>query len=158
MSAAADRQRPRRYNRVTRSSCGCRRAFRPGLKYQIAFDTTTVISESIREVLKTLLEAIALVVLVMFLFLQDWRATIIPTITIPVSLVGTFAFVYLLGFSINTLTLFGITLATGIVVDDAIVVIENIQRHIRSTGARRSRRPARRCAKCSARSSPRRWC
>ena len=84
--------------------------------------------------LKTLLEAIALVVLVMFLFLQDWRATIIPTITIPVSLIGTFAFVYVLGFSINTLTLFGITLATGIVVDDAIVVIENIQRHIHEYG------------------------
>jgi HAE1 family hydrophobic/amphiphilic exporter-1 len=118
------------YNRVTEELARLSRNFPPGLKYQVAFDSTTVISESIREVLKTLLEAIALVVLVMFLFLQDWRATIIPTITIPVSLVGTFAFVTLLGFSINTLTLFGITLATGIVVDDAIVVIENIQRHI----------------------------
>ena len=78
----------------------------------------------------TLLEAIALVVLVMFLFLQNWRTTLIPAITIPVSLVGTFAFVKLFGFSINTLTLFGITLATGLVVDDAIVVIENIERHI----------------------------
>jgi HAE1 family hydrophobic/amphiphilic exporter-1 len=106
------------------------RNFPPGVEYKIAFDTTTVVSESIKEVLKTLLEAIALVVLVMFLFLQDWRSTIIPTLTIPVSLVGTFAFVKLLGFQINTLTLFGITLATGIVVDDAIVVIENIQRHI----------------------------
>ena len=108
--------------------------FPPGMKYRIAFDTTTVVSESIAEVLKTLLEAIGLVVLVMFLFLQDWRSTIIPTITIPVSLIGTFAFVKLLGFSINTLTLFGITLATGIVVDDAIVVIENIQRHIHEYG------------------------
>jgi HAE1 family hydrophobic/amphiphilic exporter-1 len=106
------------------------KSFPPGVEYQIAFNTTTVVSESIREVLWTLVEAILLVVLVMFLFLQDWRSTIIPTITIPVSLVGTFAFVKLLGFSINTLTLFGITLATGIVVDDAIVVIENIQRHI----------------------------
>ena len=78
----------------------------------------------------TLLEAIALVVLVMFLFLQNWRTTLIPAITIPVSLIGTFAFVKLFGFSINTLTLFGITLATGLVVDDAIVVIENIERHI----------------------------
>ena len=104
--------------------------FPPGMKYQIAFDTTTVVSESIREVLTTLAEAILLVVLVMFLFLQDWRSTVIPAITIPVSLIGTFAFVKLFGFSINTLTLFGITLATGLVVDDAIVVIENIQRHI----------------------------
>src|SRR3954471_4105532 len=122
------------YNRVSAELVRLSKSFPPGLKYEIAFDNTTVISDSIREVLKTLLEAIALVVLVMFLFLQDWRATIIPTITIPVSLIGTFAFVYLLGFSINTLTLFGITLATGIVVDDAIVVIENIQRHIHEYG------------------------
>ena len=122
------------YNRVSAELERLSKTFPPGLKYEVAFDNTTVISDSIREVLKTLLEAIALVVLVMFLFLQDWRATIIPTITIPVSLIGTFAFVYLLGFSINTLTLFGITLATGIVVDDAIVVIENIQRHIHEYG------------------------
>ena len=81
--------------------------------------------------LKTLAEAIGLVILVMFLFLQNWRSTIIPAVTIPVSLVGTFAFVKLFGFSINTLTLFGIVLATGIVVDDAIVVIENMERHMR---------------------------
>ncbi len=104
--------------------------FPPGLKYAIAFDTTTVIGESIREVLITLLIAIALVLLVMFLFLQEWRSTIIPAATIPVSLIGTFIFVKVLGFSINTLTLFGITLATGLVVDDAIVVIENVERHI----------------------------
>jgi hydrophobic/amphiphilic exporter-1 (mainly G- bacteria), HAE1 family len=106
------------------------RRFPPGLKIEIAYDTTTVVAESIREVVTTLLEAIALVVLVMFLFLQNWRTTLIPAITIPVSLIGTFAFVKLFGFSINTLTLFGITLATGLVVDDAIVVIENIERHI----------------------------
>ena len=104
--------------------------FPPGLKVELAFDTTTVVSESIREVVRTLLEAIGLVILVMFLFLQNWRTTLIPAITIPVSLIGTFAFVKLFGFSINTLTLFGITLATGLVVDDAIVVIENIERHI----------------------------
>jgi hydrophobic/amphiphilic exporter-1 (mainly G- bacteria), HAE1 family len=104
--------------------------FPPGMKYAIAFDTTTVIGESIRDVLITLLQAIALVVLVIYIFLQEWRSTIIPAVTIPVSLVGTFAFVKLLGFSINTLTLFGITLATGLVVDDAIVVIENVERHI----------------------------
>ena len=104
--------------------------FPPGLKVELAFDTTRVVSESIREVVTTLLEAIGLVIVVMFLFLQNWRTTLIPAITIPVSLIGTFAFVKLFGFSINTLTLFGITLATGLVVDDAIVVIENIERHI----------------------------
>ncbi len=104
--------------------------FPPGLKYAVAFDTTTVIGESIQDVLITLLEAIALVVIVIYLFLQDWRSTFIPALTIPVSLIGTFIFVKLLGFSINTLTLFGITLATGLVVDDAIVVIENVERHI----------------------------
>jgi len=108
-----------------------RQNFPPGLKADIAFDNVTVVRESIWEVLLTLAEAIGLVVLVMFLFLQNWRSTIIPAITIPVSLVGTFAFVKIFGFSINTLTLFGIVLATGIVVDDAIVVIENIERHMR---------------------------
>jgi len=104
--------------------------FPPGMKYKNAFDTTDAVGESIRDVLSTLVEAIVLVILVIFIFLQDWRSTIIPAVTIPVSLIGTFAFVKLLGFSINTLTLFGITLATGLVVDDAIVVIENIERHI----------------------------
>ena len=104
--------------------------FPPGLKAAVAFDTTTVIGESIRDVLITLLQAIALVIIVIYVFLQDWRSTFIPAITIPVSLIGTFIFVKLLGFSINTLTLFGITLATGLVVDDAIVVIENVERHI----------------------------
>jgi len=105
--------------------------FPPGLKAAVAFDTTTVIGESIRDVLITLLQAIALVIIVIYVFLQDWRSTFIPAITIPVSLIGTFVFVKLLGFSINTLTLFGITLATGLVVDDAIVVIENVERHIK---------------------------
>jgi hydrophobic/amphiphilic exporter-1 (mainly G- bacteria), HAE1 family len=104
--------------------------FPAGLDYGFAFDTTTAVGEGIRDVLTTLLEAILLVIAVIFIFLQDWRSTFIPAITIPVSLVGTFIFVKLLGFSINTLTLFGITLATGLVVDDAIVVIENVQRHI----------------------------
>jgi len=104
--------------------------FPPGLKYAVAFDTTTVIGESIRDVLITLFQAIVLVVLVIYIFLQDWRSTFIPAITIPVSLIGTFIFVKILGFSVNTLTMFGITLATGLVVDDAIVVIENVERHI----------------------------
>ena len=104
--------------------------FPPGMTYQLAFDTTDAVGESIRDVVSTLFEAIVLVIIVIFIFLQDWRTTVIPSITIPVSLIGTFAFVKLLGFSVNTLTLFGITLATGLVVDDAIVVIENIYRHL----------------------------
>ncbi len=110
-------------------------SFPPGMKHSVAFETTSVVSESITEVLRTLLEAIALVIAVIFVFLQSWRSTLIPALTIPVSLVGTFAFVKLFGFSINTLTLFGLTLATGLVVDDAIVVIENIERHIREKGS-----------------------
>jgi HAE1 family hydrophobic/amphiphilic exporter-1 len=110
------------------------RNFPPGLEWRVAFDNVGVVRESIIEVLKTLAEAIALVIVVMFLFLQNWRTTLIPTITIPVSLIGTFAFLKLFDFSINTLTLFGIVLATGIVVDDAIVVIENIERHMREFG------------------------
>ncbi|HEY6448432.1 MAG TPA: multidrug efflux RND transporter permease subunit [Acidobacteriaceae bacterium] len=106
------------------------KSFPPGMHYAVAFDTTTVVGASIHEVIKTLIEAIAIVILVIFLFLQNWRATLIPAVTIPVSLVGTFAFIKIFGFSINSLTLFGITLATGLVVDDAIVVIENVQRHI----------------------------
>jgi len=108
--------------------------FPPGLEARLAFDNVGVVRESIYEVLKTLGEAIVLVVLVLFLFLQNWRSTLIPALTIPVSLIGTFAFVKLFGFSINTLTLFGIVLATGTVVDDAIVVIENIERHMREYG------------------------
>ena len=106
------------------------KSFPPGIKYVIAFDTTTVVSDSVREVVTTLEEAILIVIIVIFFFLLDWRATVIPAVTIPVSLVGTFAFIKIFGFSINSLTLFGITLATGLVVDDAIVVIENVQRHI----------------------------
>ncbi len=106
------------------------KSFPPGMTYAIAVDTTQSVSDSIREVLITLGEAIVIVIIVIFLFLQDWRATIIPAVTIPVSLIGTFLFIKLFGFSINSLTLFGITLATGLVVDDAIVVIENVQRHI----------------------------
>ncbi len=109
--------------------------FPPGMKYIIAVDTTTVVSDSVREVIKTIGEAVIIVIVVIFLFLQDWRATIIPAVTIPVSLIGTFAFIKVFGFSINSLTLFGITLATGLVVDDAIVVIENVQRHLSNNGA-----------------------
>jgi HAE1 family hydrophobic/amphiphilic exporter-1 len=106
------------------------KSFPPGMTYVVAFDTTTVVGDSVKEVISTLEEAIVIVIIVIFIFLLDWRATIIPAVTIPVSLVGTFAFINVFGFSINSLTLFGITLATGLVVDDAIVVIENVQRHI----------------------------
>jgi HAE1 family hydrophobic/amphiphilic exporter-1 len=106
------------------------RAFPPGLHYEVGFDPTSAVRSSIDDVLITLGAAIAIVVLVIFAFLQGWRPTIIPALTIPVSLVGTFIFVEAFGFSINTLTLFGLTLATGLVVDDAIVVIENIERHL----------------------------
>jgi len=108
--------------------------FPAGMTYHVAFDTTEFVRESIREVVITLLIAIALVVLVIFLFLQDWRTTLIPALTIPVSLIGTFFLMNVLGFSINQLTLFGLTLATGLVVDDAIVVIENIARFIQEKG------------------------
>jgi HAE1 family hydrophobic/amphiphilic exporter-1 len=110
------------------------KSFPPGIKYVIAFDTTTVVGDSVKEVVSTLEQAVLIVIVVIFLFLLDWRATIIPAVTIPVSLIGTFAFIKILGFSINSLTLFGITLATGLVVDDAIVVIENAQRHINADG------------------------
>ena len=100
----------------------------PGMKCEVAFDTTRAVDESIQEVIKTLRDSILLVMAVIFLFLQSFSSTIIPFITIPVSLIGTFAAMKVLGFSINTLTLFGITLATGLVVDDAIVVVENISR------------------------------
>ena len=119
------------YQGVMQEMARLERSFPPGLEWRLAFDNVGVVRESIKEVLVTLGEAVILVVLVIFLFLQNWRSTLIPAVTIPVSLIGTFAFVKLFNFSINTLTLFGIVLATGIVVDDAIVVIENIERHMR---------------------------
>src|SRR4051812_41894479 len=102
--------------------------FPQGLDYHVPYDTTRFVKVSIREVVITLLEAMLLVVLVVYLFLQNWRATLIPIAAVPVSLIGTFAGLFLLGYSINTLTLFGMVLAIGIVVDDAIVVLENIER------------------------------
>jgi hydrophobic/amphiphilic exporter-1 (mainly G- bacteria), HAE1 family len=111
------------------------------MQYKVAFDTTDAVGESIRDVVFTVGSAILLVILVIFIFLGDWRTTMIHFIATPVSLIGTFVFVKLLGFSINTLTLFGITLATGLVVDDAIVVIENIERHM-AEGEHDSRKAA----------------
>ncbi len=100
------------------------------MQYQIVYDTTRFISASLEELVETLFIALGLVILVVYVFLQDWRATLIPALAIPVSLIGTFIFLNALGFSINTVTLFGLVLTIGIVVDDAIVVIENVQRHM----------------------------
>jgi len=104
--------------------------FPDDLQYQVTYDTTLYVETSIKEVVVTLLQALALVVLVVFIFLQDWRSTLIPAIAIPVSLIGTFAALLALGFTINTISLFGLILAIGVVVDDAIVVVENVQRHM----------------------------
>lgn len=104
--------------------------FPDGMAYEAVYDTTIFVSDSIRSVIATLLEAVLLVVLVVTLFLQTWRASIIPLLAVPVSVIGTFGALYLLGYSINTLTLFGLVLAIGIVVDDAIVVVENVERNI----------------------------
>ncbi|NTX10738.1 multidrug efflux RND transporter permease subunit [Myxococcus sp. CA056] len=104
------------------------KSFPPGMKYEAAFDTTVAVQASIEEVLVTLGEAVLLVVLVIFIFLHGWRSVLVVATTLPVSLIGTFLFVSAFGFSLNTLTLFGLTLATGLVVDDAIVVIENVER------------------------------
>ena len=104
--------------------------FPRGVKYKVGFDGSDFVRDSIGEVIKTLALSIVLVIIVIFLFLQDWKTTLIPAVTIPVSLIGTFALMKALGFSINTLTMFGLTLATGLVVDDAIVVLENIARYV----------------------------
>ena len=108
--------------------------FPTGMDYKTAFDTTNYVRQSLSEVVKTLVESVLLVVLVILIFLQDWRTTLIPTLTIPLSLIGTFAFVKVFDFSINSLTLFGLTLATGMVVDDAIIVVEQISRFIQEKG------------------------
>ncbi|HEY1816116.1 MAG TPA: multidrug efflux RND transporter permease subunit [Kofleriaceae bacterium] len=104
--------------------------FPPGVAYKISLDTTRPVTAGIREIVETLLEAVGLVVLVVFIFLQSWRATLIPLLTVPVSLVGAFALFPLFGFSVNTLSLFGLVLAIGLVVDDAIVVVEAVEHHI----------------------------
>jgi hydrophobe/amphiphile efflux-1 (HAE1) family protein len=109
-------------------------SFPPGIEYTIPYNTTRFVESSIDEVMMTLYEAIALVFIVVFIFLQNWRATLVPMIAVPVSLIGTFILFPVFGFSINTLTLFGLVLAIGLVVDDAIVVVEGVQRHIDETG------------------------
>ncbi|MGZ3497713.1 MAG: efflux RND transporter permease subunit [Vulcanimicrobiaceae bacterium] len=115
---------------VTKALDQLSKSFPPGVSYKVAFDTTTFVNESIKEVIITLFLSVVLVIAVIFLFLQDPKATALPAMTIPISLIGAFAVMKLFGFTINTITLFGLTLATGLVVDDAIVVIENIARYI----------------------------
>ncbi|NWF74358.1 MAG: efflux RND transporter permease subunit, partial [Nitrospirae bacterium] len=110
------------------------KSFPQGVSYDIPYDTTKFIEVSIKEVVKTLAQAMVLVILVVYLFLQSWRATLIPGVAVPVSLIGTFAGMQALGFSINTLTLFGMVLAIGMVVDDAIVVVENVERIMSEEG------------------------
>jgi multidrug efflux pump len=106
------------------------KTFPEGIEYTIVYDPTVFVSDSIKAVITTLLEAVALVVLVVVVFLQTWRASIIPLLAVPVSIIGTFALMLAFGFSINVLTLFGLILTIGIVVDDAIVVVENVERNI----------------------------
>jgi len=117
-------------NQVRETMASLQKSFPEGVEYRIVYDPTIFVRQSIEAVVETLFEAIMLVALVVVIFLQTWRASIIPLVAVPVSLVGTFAILLLLGFSLNTLSLFGLVLAIGIVVDDAIVVVENVERHI----------------------------
>jgi HAE1 family hydrophobic/amphiphilic exporter-1/multidrug efflux pump len=114
--------------------------FPEGMDYVIPYDTTYFVSASIKEVVHTLIEAMLLVLAVVFIFLQSWRATLIPMIAVPISLIGSFAGLWLFGFSINMLTLFAMVLAIGIVVDDAIVVLENVERLMAEESCRPRRR------------------
>ena len=127
---ARTRSRPRPPSSATMDELA--KSFPPGLSYRVAYNTTEFIQQSVDEVIKTLFEAALLVVIVIILFLQTWRAAIIPIVAIPVSLVGTFFVMQAFGFSLNNLTLFGLVLAIGIVVDDAIVVVENVERYLRT--------------------------
>jgi len=121
-------------DQVHRTMDELKKDFPKGVDYKTVYQTSDFVRTSIREVVITLIEAFILVFIVVFIFLQDWRATLVPATTIPVTIVGTFAIMYLLGFSINMITLFGLVLAIGIVVDDAIVVVENVDRNMRQHG------------------------
>ena len=143
---------------VRRTMAEIKKAMPEGVDYEIVYDPTQFVRASIKAVVRTLLEATALVVLVVILFLQTWRASIIPLVAVPVSIVGTFSLLYVFGFSINALSLFGLVLAIGIVVDDAIVVVENVERNI-AAGPQSARGdlPGDE-ARSPTRSSPSRWC
>ena len=134
------------------------KSFPKGLEYRITYNPTEFIEVSISKLYMTILEATALVVLVVLLFLKTWRATLIPVIAIPVSLIGTFAVMQAFGFSLNMLTLFGLVLAVGIVVDDAIVVVENVERKLKEGADARSRRRACPWTRSAPRWSRSRWC
>ena len=121
--------------------------FPPDVEYKVLYDTTAAVRASVREVVQTLFITFVLVVAVTFLFLADWRSTLIPTLAIPVSLIGAYAALYVLGFSANMITLFATILAIGVVVDDSIVVVENVSASWRRPGRRQGRRPGRRCAR-----------
>jgi multidrug efflux pump len=133
------------------------RRFPSGMAYKVSFTTTKFVRASIQEVIKTFIEALILVIVVIFVFLQDWRAALIPVLAIPVAIIGTFVGMFIVGFSINLLTLFGLILAIGLVVDDAIIVIENCTRIMTTRTARRSRPRFVRWARSRNRLSPLRW-
>src|SRR5262252_8697980 len=119
------------------------RRFPPGVEYRIVYDTTPFVEESVREVFLTLRDAVVLVGVVVLVFLQNWRATLIPMVAVPVAIVGTFAVMAAIGFSLNNVSLFGLVLAIGIVVDDAIVVVENVERWLeRGESSREAARKA----------------
>jgi multidrug efflux pump len=128
------------------------------MSWTIPYDSSRFIDISIKQVVLTLFEAVALVFLVMFLFLQNWRYTVIPTIVVPIALLGTFATLLALGFSINVLTMFGMVLVIGIVVDDAIVVVENVERIMSEEGLPHARPHARPWARYQGPSWASRWC
>lgn len=132
--------------------------FPHGLEYKVAYETTSFVKASIEDVVKTLLEAIALVFLVMYLFLQNFRATLIPTIAVPVVLMGTFSVLYAFGYSVNTLTMFAMVLAIGLLVDDAIVVVENVERIMSEEGLTLAKPHVNRWGKSRAHWSGLRWC
>jgi len=129
--------------RVRRYLNQIKAGFPSGMDYLVSYDSTMFVNAAIKDVMTTLFEAIGLVILVVFIFLQSWRATLIPLLTVPVAVVGTLALFPLLGFSINITSMFGLVLSIGIVVDDSIVVVEAVQRHI-DEGLARARPPSRR--------------
>ena len=135
-------------NDVREKMAELKKNFPEGMDFSIVYDPTIFVRGSIEAVVHTLFEALILVVLVVILFLQTWRASIIPLVAVPVSLIGTFAVMHLFGFSLNALSLFGLVLAIGIVVDDAIVVVENVERNMRLglTPVEATKRPGRHTA------------
>ena len=150
-------QRPRDRQERARQDGRTQGRFPDGLDYAIVYDTTPFINESINEVYKTLFDAVLLVAVVVLLFLQNWRSALIPLVAVPVAIIGTFASMWALSFSLNNLTLFGLVLAIGIVVDDAIVVVEAVEHHIEE-GLSPREATILAMDRCPARSSRWVWC